>query len=65
MSYKKEREEAFIGGIGDHCHHSEDRVSVIIFKMLKINVKGQEKYFLSLIIRPNWFCLDVWFLSWE
>lgn len=45
MSYKKEREEAFIGGIGDHCHHSEDRVSVIIFKLLKINVNGQQKYF--------------------
>lgn len=33
MSYKKEREEAFVVGIGDHCHHSEDRVSVIIFKL--------------------------------
>lgn len=62
MSYKKEREEAFVCDTGDHCHHSEDRVSVIIFKLLKINGKAQEKYFFSLSI--TWFCLDVWFLSW-
>lgn len=52
MSYKKEREEAIVGGIGDDCHHSEDRVSVIIFKLLKINVP---KFSLSI----TWFCLDV------
>lgn len=33
MSYKKEREEAFVVGICDHCHRSGDRVSVIIFKL--------------------------------